>query len=189
MNREENMPEVKTIPSDVLKALVKKVEENQSRGNSRKSPSPAPFFQDSNPLLTYNMTRTSVQRNDTQELPSKSPTSMYEENWERLAARKHKPNDEIKIIVMKKSKPTLGIAIEGGANTKLKMARLISVQPGGSAHASGELKVGHIILGVNGVETEGLYHEEIAKLIAKAFKDKNESVTFKVKDTNRKVQL
>ncbi|CAD5113031.1 DgyrCDS2231 [Dimorphilus gyrociliatus] len=188
-HKKEEIPEIKAIPPDVLKALVKKVEENQSRANSRNSPSPVPFLQESNNFTTYTTASTSTQGDDRQDFRAKTPISLYEENWDRLSSRKHKPDEEIKIISMRKLKPTLGIAIEGGANTKLRMPRLISVQPGGSAYASGELKVGHVILSVNGIETDGLNHEDIAKLIAKAFKDKNDSIAFKVKDSNRKVQL
>ncbi|KAJ8300251.1 hypothetical protein KUTeg_021770 [Tegillarca granosa] len=73
---------------------------------------------------------------------------------------------------MYKSKPTLGVAIEGGANTRQPLPRVINIQPGGSAYESGGLKRGHVILEVNGQSMIGLEHVSVAKTIAEAFKDK-----------------
>ncbi len=48
----------------------------------------------------------------------------------------------------------------------------IIFQPGGSAFESGGLKVGHVILEVNGQSMVGLGHTAVAKAIAEAFKNK-----------------
>lgn len=45
-------------------------------------------------------------------------------------------------------------------------------QRGGSAHNCGQLKVGQVILEVNGVSLRGKEHREAARLIAEAFKTK-----------------
>ncbi|KPP74631.1 Whirlin-like [Scleropages formosus] len=45
-------------------------------------------------------------------------------------------------------------------------------QRGGSAHNCGKLKVGQVILEVNGVSLRGREHREAARLIAEAFKTK-----------------
>ena len=49
---------------------------------------------------------------------------------------------------------------------------LLFSQPGGSAHDSGGLKVGHLVLEVNGKSLRNLEHQQCAKLIAEAFKNK-----------------
>lgn len=86
----------------------------------------------------------------------------------------HNQSDEDShVVVIYKTKPTLGIAIEGGANTRQPLPRVISIQPGGSAHESGGLKVGHVILEVNGRSLLGLEHKDAARAIAEAFKNKN----------------
>lgn len=45
-------------------------------------------------------------------------------------------------------------------------------QRGGSAHNCGQLKVGHVILEVNGLTLRGKEHREAARIIAEAFKTK-----------------
>ncbi|ESO96047.1 hypothetical protein LOTGIDRAFT_116080, partial [Lottia gigantea] len=76
------------------------------------------------------------------------------------------------VIHIPHSKPTLGMAIEGGANTRQPIPRVINVQPGGSAFESGHLQVGHLILEVNRLTLIGMNHSEAAKTIAEAFKNK-----------------
>lgn len=48
----------------------------------------------------------------------------------------------------------------------------VSPQRGGSAHNCGQLKVGHVILEVNGLTLRGKEHREAARIIAEAFKTK-----------------
>lgn len=48
----------------------------------------------------------------------------------------------------------------------------LPVQRGGSAHNCGQLKVGHVILEVNGLTLRGKEHKEAARIIAEAFKTK-----------------
>uniref|UniRef100_A0A8C4XC10 Whirlin n=1 Tax=Erpetoichthys calabaricus TaxID=27687 RepID=A0A8C4XC10_ERPCA len=76
------------------------------------------------------------------------------------------------LIRVMKSASTLGIAIEGGANTRQPLPRVVTIQRGGSAHACGKLKVGHVILEVNGVSLRGKEHKDAARMIAEAFKTK-----------------
>ncbi|XP_055080222.1 whirlin-like [Periophthalmus magnuspinnatus] len=77
------------------------------------------------------------------------------------------------IRVMKNSN-TLGIAIEGGANTRQPLPRIVTIQKGGSAHNCGQLRVGHVIVEVNGVSLRGREHKEAARIIAEAFKTKDQ---------------
>ncbi|XP_053137838.1 whirlin isoform X2 [Hemicordylus capensis] len=89
------------------------------------------------------------------------------------------------LIRVTKSAPTLGIAIEGGANTRQPLPRIVTIQRGGSAHNCGKLKVGHVILEVNGVALRGKEHREAARLIAEAFKTKDKDyVDFLVTEFN-----
>ncbi|XP_024418231.2 whirlin isoform X3 [Desmodus rotundus] len=76
------------------------------------------------------------------------------------------------LVRVKKSAATLGIAIEGGANTRQPLPRIVTIQRGGSAHNCGQLKVGHVILEVNGLTLRGKEHREAARIIAEAFKTK-----------------
>lgn len=46
-------------------------------------------------------------------------------------------------------------------------------QKGGSAHNCGQLKVGHVILEVNGISLRGREHKDAARIIAEAFKTKD----------------
>uniref|UniRef100_A0AAV2J3C7 PDZ domain-containing protein n=1 Tax=Knipowitschia caucasica TaxID=637954 RepID=A0AAV2J3C7_KNICA len=77
------------------------------------------------------------------------------------------------LVRVKKSAGTLGIAIEGGANTRQPLPRIVTIQRGGSAHNCGRLKVGQILLEVNGLPLRGREHRDAARIIAEAFKTKD----------------
>ena len=86
-------------------------------------------------------------------------------------------------ITVKKTKPILGIAIEGGANTKHPLPRIInihvsvwllnmqfffflhnkmfnsSLKEHGAAYDAGGLEVGQLILEVDGNKVEGMHHQ------------------------------
>ncbi|KAK7896669.1 hypothetical protein WMY93_021994 [Mugilogobius chulae] len=56
---------------------------------------------------------------------------------------------------------------------------------GGSAHNCGQLKVGQILLEVNGLSLRGREHRDAARIIAEAFKTKDKDyVDFLVTDFN-----
>ncbi|KAG8447931.1 hypothetical protein GDO86_015154 [Hymenochirus boettgeri] len=76
------------------------------------------------------------------------------------------------LIRVMKSAHTLGIAIEGGAKTRQPLPRIVTIQRGGSAHNCNKLKVGQVILEVNGISMQGKEHREAARIIAEAFKTK-----------------
>ncbi|XP_033951817.1 whirlin isoform X2 [Pseudochaenichthys georgianus] len=89
------------------------------------------------------------------------------------------------LVRVAKSASTLGIAIEGGANTRQPIPRIVTIQRGGSAHNCGQLKVGQVILEVNGATMRGREHRDAARLIAEAFKTKERDyVDFLVTDFN-----
>lgn len=95
---------------------------------------------------------------------------------ERTAEGANKPPGLLEptstLVRVRKSAATLGIAIEGGANTRQPLPRIVTIQRGGSAHNCGQLKVGHVILEVNGQTLRGKEHREAARVIAEAFKTK-----------------
>ncbi|XP_058015551.1 whirlin [Ahaetulla prasina] len=89
------------------------------------------------------------------------------------------------LIRVPKSAPTLGIAIEGGANTRQPLPRIVTIQKGGSAHNCGQLKVGQVILEVNSMALHGKEHREAARIIAEAFKMKEKDyIDFLVTEFN-----
>uniref|UniRef100_G3Q1Y6 Whirlin n=1 Tax=Gasterosteus aculeatus TaxID=69293 RepID=G3Q1Y6_GASAC len=91
------------------------------------------------------------------------------------------------LVRVAKSATTLGIAVEGGANTRQPLPRIVTIQAtrGGSAHNCGQLKVGQVILEVNGVSMRGREHRDAARLIAEAFKTKErDHVDFLVTEFN-----
>ncbi|XP_071206857.1 whirlin isoform X1 [Salvelinus alpinus] len=89
------------------------------------------------------------------------------------------------LVRVAKSASTLGIAIEGGANTRQPLPRIVTIQRGGSADNCGQLQVGQVILEVNGVSLRGREHRDAARLIAEAFKTKErEHVDFLVTEFN-----
>ncbi|KAK7495761.1 hypothetical protein BaRGS_00012981 [Batillaria attramentaria] len=96
------------------------------------------------------------------------------EEQRKLQGRLKYGDIPLSVVYIYRCKPTLGVAIEGGANTRQPLPRVVTVQPGGSAYESGGLKVGHVILEVNNVSTVGKGHTEVAKFIAETFKDKEQ---------------
>lgn len=78
-------------------------------------------------------------------------------------------NDGTLRVVIKKTKPLLGIVIEGGSNTPQPLPRIISIHTSGAAFEAGGLKIGHIILEVDGMKMKRKRHSEVAKFIANAF--------------------
>ena len=57
--------------------------------------------------------------------------------------------------MVKKTRANLGIAIEGGADTKQRLPRVINIAANGAAFEAGGLRVGQLILAVDGQFLEG----------------------------------
>ncbi|KAG8010864.1 Whirlin [Nibea albiflora] len=126
-----------------------------------------------------------------------SPSSSPGTKQQFVTVEVHRPNAEPDVnepglleptstlVRVAKSASTLGIAIEGGANTRQPLPRIVTIQRGGSAHNCGQLKVGQVILEVNGVSLRGREHRDAARLIAEAFKTKERDyVDFLVTEFN-----
>ncbi|XP_046807001.1 whirlin isoform X1 [Lucilia cuprina] len=89
-------------------------------------------------------------------------------------------------VTVKKTKPILGIAIEGGANTKHPLPRIINIHENGAAFEAGGLEVGQLILEVDGNKVEGLHHQEVARLIAECFANREKAdITFLVVEAKK----
>ncbi|XP_065202666.1 whirlin-like isoform X7 [Planococcus citri] len=76
-------------------------------------------------------------------------------------------------ITVKKTKPLLGIAIEGGANTKHPLPRIINIHENGAASEAGGLEVGQLILEVDRQKVEGMQHQAVARLIAETYANRD----------------
>ncbi|XP_048043273.1 whirlin [Megalobrama amblycephala] len=89
------------------------------------------------------------------------------------------------LVRVPKCASTLGIAVEGGANTRQPLPRIATIQKGGSVHISGQLRVGQVILEVNGVSLKGMEHRDATQVIAEAFKTKDKDhVDFLIAEFN-----
>ncbi|KAL0979069.1 hypothetical protein UPYG_G00180140 [Umbra pygmaea] len=131
---------------------------------------------------------------DSSPRPSKSPVSQEPHGAEEIAALASRqqpvsPVPPSTLVRVVKNTNTLGIAIEGGANTRQPLPRIVSIQRGGCAHGCGQLKVGQMILEVNGVSLMGREHKDSARIIAEAFKTKErDHIEFLVTDSNSAFQ-
>ncbi|KAM8886631.1 whirlin isoform 3-T3 [Spinachia spinachia] len=108
---------------------------------------------------------------------SSQPTMNQQSNLQQPGTRQQTgspvPVSTATLVRVRKNANTLGIAIEGGANTRQPLPRIVTIQKGGAAHNCGQLKVGQVILEVNGISLWGREHKEAAQIIAEAFKNKN----------------
>ncbi|CAL8328531.1 unnamed protein product [Arctogadus glacialis] len=102
--------------------------------------------------------------------PTNGPRSLHAPTRSGSVVSLLAPSTLVRVM---KNTSTLGIAIEGGANTRQPLPRIVTIQKGGSAHSGGQLRVGHVILEVNGVSMRGREHRDAARVIAEAFKNKD----------------
>lgn len=87
-----------------------------------------------------------------------------------VAATEGLTEELLRVAVPKKSpNQSLGLTIEGGADTKHRLPRIINIDGKGTAFETAGLKVGQTIVEVDGVPMEGLSHDEAARAIAKAY--------------------
>uniref|UniRef100_T1IJS4 PDZ domain-containing protein n=1 Tax=Strigamia maritima TaxID=126957 RepID=T1IJS4_STRMM len=74
-------------------------------------------------------------------------------------------------VIIEKSKPSLGVVIEGGSDTQHCLPRIVNIQSDGAAFEAGGLRVGHILLKVGKLCLRGLDHKSAATLISSAYQD------------------
>uniref|UniRef100_G3NG69 Whirlin b n=1 Tax=Gasterosteus aculeatus TaxID=69293 RepID=G3NG69_GASAC len=121
-----------------------------------------------------------LNKEDRSSQPSKNQQSNLEHPGTRQTGSPV-PVPTATLVRVVKNANTLGIAIEGGANTRQPLPRVVTIQKGGSAHNCGQLKVGQVILEVNGISLRGREHKVAAQIIAEAFKNKdNDQIEFLV---------
>ncbi|XP_075040983.1 whirlin isoform X3 [Mixophyes fleayi] len=101
-----------------------------------------------------------------------SPQPQKSKGSESLAKPPGLLESSATVVRVMKSAPTLGIAIEGGAKTRQPLPRIVTIQRGGSGHNCTKLRVGQVILEVNGVSLQDKEHRDAARIIAEAFKTK-----------------
>ncbi|KAK2912112.1 hypothetical protein Q8A67_004245 [Cirrhinus molitorella] len=115
---------------------------------------------------------------DSSPRPGKPPFLQITADTRRAEALAHASAKQMGImepslVRVPKCASTLGIAVEGGANTRQPLPRIATIQKGGSAHVCGQLRVGQVILEVNGVSLKGMEHRDATRVIAEAFKTKD----------------
>ncbi|KAG5673841.1 hypothetical protein PVAND_003853 [Polypedilum vanderplanki] len=90
------------------------------------------------------------------------------------------------LVSVPKTKAILGLAIEGGSNTKHPLPRIINIHENGAAFEAGGLEVGQLILEVDNQKVEGKQHQDIARLIAESYtKSDRPYVTFLVSEPKK----
>ncbi|XP_069696772.1 whirlin-like [Periplaneta americana] len=135
------------------------------------------------PELAHKLSRSFDMKEDQELLETEASTMRRHQSMQRLSrgelADSHMDEELGALVVpdqqgnlritVKKTKPILGIAIEGGANTKHPLPRIINIHENGAAFEAGGLEVGQLILEVDGQKVEGLQHQDVARLIAESF--------------------
>uniref|UniRef100_A0A673BKF2 PDZ domain containing 7a n=1 Tax=Sphaeramia orbicularis TaxID=375764 RepID=A0A673BKF2_9TELE len=80
---------------------------------------------------------------------------------------------DIATMIISKAKPSLGISISGGAESKVQpMIKIEKIFPGGAASANESLKAGFELLTVDGENLQGLTHLQAVNTIRRAFGNK-----------------
>ncbi|XP_021924631.1 whirlin isoform X3 [Zootermopsis nevadensis] len=133
--------------------------------------------------LAHKLSRSFDMKEDQDLLETEASTMIHQQSMQRLSKGEqvdfHVDEESGALVVpdqqgnlritVKKTKPILGIAIEGGANTKHPLPRIINIHENGAAFEAGGLEVGQLILEVDGQKVEGLQHQDVARLIAESF--------------------
>lgn len=183
-------PERHMLPSSTMHELHDPEYEEEGR-RSRRHSSPCnsregsttalhtQHYDDSDQELAHNLSRSFDMKEDSGALLEERGGIRRHQSMQRLqhgdlpdearAARVVPDHHGNLHITVKKTKPILGIAIEGGANTKHPLPRIINIHEHGAAYEAGGLEVGQLILAVDGHRVEGLQHQDVARLIAESF--------------------
>ncbi|XP_052132922.1 whirlin isoform X5 [Frankliniella occidentalis] len=139
-------------------------------------------FDDSR-MLPHKMGRSFELKDDQELLESDAPGMRRHHSMQRLGLHDREAEAAMVVadqlgnlrITVRKTKPLLGIAIEGGANTKHPLPRIINIHEHGAAYEAGGLEVGQLILEVDGHRVEAMHHQDIARMIAESFARRDRS--------------
>ncbi|KAF6731491.1 PDZ domain-containing protein 7 [Oryzias melastigma] len=115
-----------------------------------------------------------------QKSPSRGTWSTQEMNghYENGHTVKTKPalpveEYEISTVTISKAKPSLGISISGGIESKVQpMIKIEKIFPGGAASTNEALKAGYELLSVDGQSLQGVTHLHAVDVIRRAFSNK-----------------
>ncbi|XP_052132901.1 uncharacterized protein LOC113213599 isoform X2 [Frankliniella occidentalis] len=135
------------------------------------------------PQLPHKMGRSFELKDDQELLESDAPGMRRHHSMQRLGLHDREAEAAMVVadqlgnlrITVRKTKPLLGIAIEGGANTKHPLPRIINIHEHGAAYEAGGLEVGQLILEVDGHRVEAMHHQDIARMIAESFARRDRS--------------
>lgn len=80
---------------------------------------------------------------------------------------------ELKTVTLSKMKPSLGISISGGIESKVQpMVKIEKIFPGGAAFLSGALQAGFELVAVDGESLEQVTHQRAVDTIRRAYRNK-----------------
>ncbi|KFO32297.1 PDZ domain-containing protein 7 [Fukomys damarensis] len=80
---------------------------------------------------------------------------------------------ELKTVTLSKMKPSLGISISGGIESKVQpMVKIEKIFPGGAAFLSGALQAGFELVAVDGENLEQVTHQRAVDTIRRAYRNK-----------------
>ncbi|XP_012579056.1 PREDICTED: PDZ domain-containing protein 7 isoform X2 [Condylura cristata] len=83
------------------------------------------------------------------------------------------PRGELRTIALSKMKPSLGISISGGIESKVQpMVKIEKIFPGGAAFLSGDLQAGFELVAVDGESLEQVTHQRAVDTIRRAYRNK-----------------
>ncbi|XP_064457517.1 whirlin-like [Ornithodoros turicata] len=126
------------------------------------------------PAITSGDTKDAMPGSSSSAVPdgaeAKSPAVDEDEDEEAKEIHPFIPigNGRVRLTV-RRTKPLLGLVIEGGCNTEQPLPRIVGIHPKGAAHEAGILRPGQQLLEVQGVPTNRLTHAHVARLLADAY--------------------
>ncbi|XP_029788259.1 PDZ domain-containing protein 7 isoform X1 [Suricata suricatta] len=83
------------------------------------------------------------------------------------------PGGELRTVTLSKMKPSLGISISGGIESKVQpVVKIEKIFPGGAAFISGALQAGFELVAVDGESLEQVTHQRAVDTIRRAYRNK-----------------
>uniref|UniRef100_A0A8C2UUH6 PDZ domain-containing protein 7 n=1 Tax=Chinchilla lanigera TaxID=34839 RepID=A0A8C2UUH6_CHILA len=83
------------------------------------------------------------------------------------------PGWELRTVTLSKTKPSLGISISGGIESKVQpVVKIEKIFPGGAAFLSGALQAGFELVAVDGESLEHVTHQRAVDAIRRAYRNK-----------------
>ncbi|KAG8523501.1 PDZ domain-containing protein 7 [Galemys pyrenaicus] len=93
--------------------------------------------------------------------------------WTVEAAAAGAPGGELRTVTLSKVKPSLGISVSGGIESKVQpVVKIEKIFPGGAAFLSGGLQAGFELVAVDGESLEQVTHQRAVDTIRRAYRNK-----------------